>query len=73
LPASELVSQLPTPPESVTTTPPKVTIAPLPSRLMNFIPPANYGMVERNTVYRSGFPHDKNLNFMNSLKIRSIL
>lgn len=40
---------------------------------MNFIPPANYGMVERNTVYRSGFPQDKHLDFMGSLKIRSIL
>lgn len=71
--ASQAVSQLPTPPESSTGTPPKVTIAPLPARLMNFIPPANYGMVERNTVYRSGFPQDKHLDFMGSLKIRSIL
>jgi tyrosine-protein phosphatase SIW14 len=68
-----MASQLPTPPESTGSTPPKVTIAPLPSRLMNYIPPPNYGMVERNTVYRSGFPQDKNLNFVASLKIRSIL
>lgn len=51
----------------------KLTIAQCPSRLTSYLPPPNYGTVERGAISRSGFPKAKNLEFLESLNIRSIL
>lgn len=52
---------------------PKLSIAPLPGRLRMYVPPANFGAVETNSIYRSGYPTSKNFDFINSLNIRTIL
>lgn len=44
-----------------------------PSRLMPLAPPTNYGTVEAGAWYRSGFPDEDNLDFLESLGIRSIV
>lgn len=51
----------------------RLTIAPSPARLTCLFPPPNYGTVEKGTVFRSGFPQPRHLEFMASLEIRSIL
>jgi hypothetical protein len=52
---------------------PRLSIAPLPGRLRMYVPPANFGAVETNSIYRSGYPTSKNFDFINSLNIRTIL
>ncbi|KAF2480180.1 protein-tyrosine phosphatase, partial [Neohortaea acidophila] len=58
---------------STGSTTPRVTIGPCPSRLQPLLPPFNYGTVDVHTIYRSSFPQDRNLDFLQTLKIRSIL
>lgn len=65
-------SEPPSPPSTGSSTP-RVTIGPCPSRLQPLIPPFNYGTVDVHTIYRSSFPQDRNLDFLQTLKIRSIL
>ncbi|CAD0113462.1 unnamed protein product [Aureobasidium uvarum] len=52
---------------------PRLSIAPLPGRLRMYVPPANFGAVETNSIYRSGYPTSKNFDFIKSLSIRTIL
>ncbi|KAK6006436.1 hypothetical protein QM012_006846 [Aureobasidium pullulans] len=52
---------------------PKLSIAPLPGRLRMYVPPTNFGAVETNSIYRSGYPTSKNFDFIKSLNIRTIL
>ncbi|KAI4823154.1 hypothetical protein E4T44_10146, partial [Aureobasidium sp. EXF-8845] len=52
---------------------PRLSIAPLPGRLRMYVPPVNFGAVETNSIYRSGYPTSKNFDFINSLNIRTIL
>ncbi|CAD0047555.1 unnamed protein product [Aureobasidium pullulans] len=52
---------------------PRPSIAPLPGRLRMYVPPVNFGAVETNSIYRSGYPTSKNFDFINSLNIRTIL
>ncbi|KAH0377926.1 hypothetical protein KCU89_g17844, partial [Aureobasidium melanogenum] len=41
---------------------PKLSIAPLPGRLRMYVPPTNFGAVETNSIYRSGYPTSKNFD-----------
>ena len=65
-------SRPPSPPESGSTTP-RLTIAPCPPRLQPYVPPPNYGTVDIHKTYRSSFPQDRHMDFMISMKIRSVL
>lgn len=65
-------SQPPTPPESRSPTP-RVTLMPCPVRLLPLVPAPNYGTVVDNTMYRSAFPQARNIEFMETLKLKSIL
>lgn len=68
----ESASRPPSPPDSGTTTP-RLRICACPPRLWSFIPPPNYGVVDHNAVFRSSYPQDRNIDFVRSLRIRSIL
>ncbi|PPJ51623.1 hypothetical protein CBER1_08948 [Cercospora berteroae] len=70
--ASTTSSQPPTPPESRSPTP-RVTLMPCPVRLLPLVPAPNYGTVVDNTMYRSAFPQARNIEFMETLKLKSIL
>jgi tyrosine-protein phosphatase SIW14 len=61
----------PSPPNDVASA--RVTIGPCPARLKPYIPPPNYGTVELDKVFRSSFPQDRNIDFVKTLQIRSIL
>lgn len=63
----ESKSRPPTPPDSGPSSP----IGP--ERLRSLIPPLNYGTVETHDIYRSSFPQDRNMDFVKTLKIRSVL
>lgn len=65
-------SRPPSPPESGTTTP-RVTIAPCPSRLTPLFPPPNYTCVDEDKVYRSSYPQDRHVEFIDSIGVSSIL
>ena len=65
-------SRPPSPPESGTTTP-RLTLAPCPTRLRPLYPPPNYGCVDRNKIYRSSYPQDRNVDFVRSLGVRTVL
>lgn len=64
---SESISRPPTPPDSGSSSPLG------PARLRSLIPPPNYGAVTNDNIYRSSFPQDRNLGFMKTMSIRSIL
>lgn len=68
-------SRPPSPPQTRSPSPSttRLTIAPCPARLTPLLPPINYGTVEKHTVYRSGFPHDRNVEFLEGLRLTSIL
>lgn len=66
-PVSESISRPPTPPDSGSSSPLG------PERLRSLIPPTNYGAVTKDNIYRSSFPQDRNLGFMKTMSIRSIL
>jgi len=62
------------PTASGTVTPrPRLTIAPCPARLTPFHPPKNFGAVEAGNIYRSGFPEAHNVEFLELLKLKTIL
>ncbi|KAF2721440.1 hypothetical protein K431DRAFT_284812 [Polychaeton citri CBS 116435] len=67
-------SRPPSPP-SRETTPPDVRKrhANCPPRLKPLTPPVNYGTVTRDKVFRSAFPAEKNVDFMRSIGIKSIV
>lgn len=65
-------SRPPSPPSTGTTTP-TLSIAPCPLRLWPFVPPPQYGVVEDATIFRSSYPQDRNMEFIKSLEIKSIL
>lgn len=44
-----------------------------PPRLRSYIPPPNYGAIQEGAIYRSAFPQDRNLEFLEGLEIRTIL
>lgn len=69
---SEVTSRPPSPPESGTTTP-RLTLAPCPTRLRPLYPPPNFGCVDLHKVYRSSYPQDRNVDFVRSLGIRTVL
>lgn len=64
---SESISRPPTPPDSGSSSPLG------PERLRSLIPPPNYGTVTPRNIYRSSFPQDRNMNFMKTMRIRSVL
>lgn len=65
-------SGLPSPPPSGSTSP-KLRIAPCPARLTPQIPPTNFAATTDGKLYRSAFPVDRNIEFLLSLNIKSIL
>jgi hypothetical protein len=65
-------SRPPSPPGSGTVTP-TVTIGPCPRRLTPSYPPLNYGCVDENKIYRSSYPQDRNVDFIDGLGIRTVL
>ncbi|KAK3706755.1 tyrosine-protein phosphatase siw14 [Vermiconidia calcicola] len=62
----------PSPPSSGSTTP-SLNTGPIPPRLRAYVPPQNYGTVDPQTVFRSSFPQDGNIDFIKSLNVRSVL
>jgi hypothetical protein len=44
-----------------------------PNRLRSLLPPANFGAVETNAIYRSSYPTEENYEFLKSLKLKTIL
>ncbi|KAF2166856.1 hypothetical protein M409DRAFT_54633 [Zasmidium cellare ATCC 36951] len=65
-------SRPPSPPETRSPTP-RVSIAPCPSRLTPLVPPVNYGAVEKRTIFRSGFPQDRNVEFLERLRLNGTI
>ena len=65
-------SRPPSPPESGTATP-RVTIGLCPPRLTPLYVPINYGCVDEDKIFRSSYPQDRNVEFIDSLGIRSVL
>lgn len=63
---------MPSPPDSRSPTP-RFNLDLCPKRLYPFIPPRNYGAVFEYTMYRSSFPQRENMDFLESLELRSIL
>ena len=51
----------------------KAHIEPCPARLLPLVPPPNYGTVEQGCVYRSAYPQDCNLDFMQFLHVSNVL
>jgi len=51
----------------------KAHIEPCPARLLPLVPPPNYGTVDEGCIYRSAFPQDRNLDFMQMLHVSTIL
>lgn len=68
----EYTSQPPSPPSSGATTP-TLSIQPCPLRLRPLIPPPNFGACKNDFVFRSAFPQDRNIEFLKTMKIRSVL
>lgn len=44
-----------------------------PGRLRSLYPPSNYGAVVAGSVYRSSYPETKNYEFLETLKLKTIL
>ena len=44
-----------------------------PARLVNLVPPSNYGAVIAGKVFRSAYPKPENFDFITSLKIRAVM
>lgn len=59
------------PSESVS--PKRLSIGPVPHRLRMYIPPTNFGAVEKGSIYRSGYPKPENFDFLAGLKLKTIL
>lgn len=65
-------SRPPTPPE----TPPGIpnlSIQPCPIRLWPYIPPVNYGAVETDMIFRSSYPKKRHVQFMEKLRLSTLL
>ncbi|KAK6430185.1 tyrosine-protein phosphatase siw14 [Oleoguttula sp. CCFEE 5521] len=45
----------------------------LPARLQLFTPAKNYGAVTEHTIFRSAFPQDRNLRFLECLNVKTVL
>ena len=56
-----------------TRTPSPITETIAPGRLRSLFPPNNYGAVVPGAVYRSSYPHEKNFDFLESLKLKTII
>ncbi|RMY03614.1 hypothetical protein D0867_10632 [Hortaea werneckii] len=67
----EYTSRPPSPPSGART--PSLRLEECPSRLRPQIPPPNYGAVKPGVLFRSAFPQDRNLEFLEGLNIRTIL
>ncbi|KAI7515039.1 hypothetical protein KC347_g204 [Hortaea werneckii] len=65
------ISRPPSPPSGTQT--PSLRLEECPSRLRPQIPPPNYGAVKPGLLFRSAFPQDRNLDFLEDLNIRTIL
>jgi tyrosine-protein phosphatase SIW14 len=42
-------------------------------RLRPLMPPPNFGAAKTGAIYRSAFPQDRNIEFLKTLHIRSVL
>ena len=67
-PTESAPSRPPTPPDHDSFPSPNV-----PLRWIPLIPPPNYGTVDVHAIYRSSFPQARNIRFIRSLGIRSVL
>ncbi|KAI7297065.1 hypothetical protein KC315_g18617 [Hortaea werneckii] len=67
----EYTSRPSSPPSGAQT--PSLRLEECPSRLRPQIPPPNYGAVKPGVLFRSAFPQDRNLEFLEGLNIRTIL
>ncbi|KAF1970489.1 tyrosine-protein phosphatase SIW14 [Bimuria novae-zelandiae CBS 107.79] len=56
-----------------TRTPSPITETIAPGRLRSLYPPSNYGAVVPGAVYRSSYPQEKNFDFLESLKLKTII
>lgn len=56
-----------------TRTPSPITETIAPGRLRSLFPPSNYGAVVPGSVYRSSYPQAKNFDFLQSLKLKTII
>lgn len=56
-----------------TRTPSPITETIAPGRLRSLFPPSNYGAVVPGAVYRSSYPQEKNFEFLESLKLKTII
>jgi tyrosine-protein phosphatase SIW14 len=65
---AEFKSRPPTPP-----TRPDSPSALCPARLQPLVPPPNFGAVTDHKVFRSAFPQDRNLDFLNALSVKTLL
>nr|OQO29590.1 hypothetical protein B0A51_03671 [Rachicladosporium sp. CCFEE 5018] len=45
----------------------------LPARLQLYTPAKNYGAVKEHAIFRSAFPQDRNLRFLECLNVKSVL
>ena len=70
--ATASMSVSPSPPDSRPETP-CASLVSCPITLTALTPPDNYGVVERGTVYRSGFPRSTNIAFLEALNIQSMM
>lgn len=59
--------------ESRGTVTPALSIRSAHERLRSLIPPANYGAVLPGSIYRSSYPKEENFDFLNHVKIKTIL
>lgn len=67
----EYTSRPPSPPTRAPT--PGLRIPPCPLRLQPFVPPPNFGAIEDHKIFRSAFPQDRNLDFLDCLEINTML
>jgi tyrosine-protein phosphatase SIW14 len=65
---ADFKSRPPTPP-----TRPDSPSALCPARLQPLVPPPNFGAVTDHKVFRSAFPQDRNLDFLNALSVKTLL
>eukprot|EP00914_Ancora_sagittata_P003980 GHVO01008717.1.p1 GENE.GHVO01008717.1~~GHVO01008717.1.p1 ORF type:complete len:290 (+),score=32.58 GHVO01008717.1:371-1240(+) len=59
--------------ESRANSTPAVSVRSARERFHSFVPPTNYGAVLPGMIYRSGYPKPENYEFIQDLKIKSIL
>ena len=59
--------------DTKTRSPSPITQTIAPGRLRSLFPPSNYGAVVPGSVYRSSYPQEKNFEFLESLKLKTII